>query len=181
MLCFACLFLLVWQQAFCQKGEQDITLSYGFFSTPIIASSLGKVVASFITGSDTQLKAVGPLTVGYTYHLGDRVTVGITGSYTQATLHVNDSGEIFSRNKYYTFMPQSTLFLGRKDKVEAYVGLAFGATYYIHSSDSYQEQSPQLSYQVTPIGVRTAGRTGAFLELGYGYKGIVNVGLSRRL
>jgi hypothetical protein len=36
------------------------------------------------------------------------------------------------------------------------------------------------TFQVTPFGVRAGKQTGIFAEIGYGYKGIINMGLSSR-
>jgi hypothetical protein len=36
------------------------------------------------------------------------------------------------------------------------------------------------TFQITPFGVRAGKQTGVFAEIGYGYKGIINLGLSSR-
>ena len=36
------------------------------------------------------------------------------------------------------------------------------------------------TFQITPFGVRAGKQTGIFAEIGYGYKGIINMGLSSR-
>jgi len=39
----------------------------------------------------------------------------------------------------------------------------------------------RIAYQINAIGIRIGNNIGGFLELGYGYKGIVNVGFSVQL
>ena len=47
------------------------------------------------------------------------------------------------------------------------------------NSDAFpHDDDTLLAYQFTVIGMRTGGRVGFVLEIGYGFKGIVSTGLS---
>lgn len=74
-------------------------------------------------------------------------------------------------------------------KVQLYSGIGFG---YSLGSETLtppaETGNPAISgninriaYQINAIGIRIGNNIGGFLELGYGYKGIVNVGFSVQL
>lgn len=44
-----------------------------------------------------------------------------------------------------------------------------------------QQSTNSIKMQYTPIGVRVGGRIGGFAELGFGYKGLINLGITYKL
>ncbi|AKD04581.1 outer membrane beta-barrel protein [Pontibacter korlensis] len=162
-----------------QKAEQDVNIAYGFASSPLITNAFWHLFSD-----NTRLKALGPISAEYKYHVSDRIVVGVTGSFVQISTRYKTSNTLSYRSKYYTLMPQCLVFFGKKNKVEAYSGISLGVNYATAVDTDYEhirEEVIRASYHLTALGVRTTKRTGLFAEMGYGYKGLLNVGLSHRL
>jgi hypothetical protein len=64
---------------------------------------------------------------------------------------------------------------------EIQVGYIFNKNKTIMNGESVASQLyTNPTTQLTPIGLRAGKKTAAFVEIGYGYKGIANLGLSSR-
>jgi hypothetical protein len=74
----------------------------------------------------------------------------------------------------------------KQEVIQLYTMLGLGVTLntekgsYNSTGDTDTETSSNLAFQVTPIGMRIGRKLGGFAELGFGYKGIMNFGLSYR-
>lgn len=167
-----------WQEALAQRGQQDLNLSYGFASAPVIVHAVWDI----FTGK-TDLNVLGPAGIEYNYHLSERVILGLAGSYTRISSRNTGSGDLRYRSSYYAAMPQVLVYLGKKDKLEVYSGLSLGVAYHDHFSTDGQEPYADVlpGFQLTGLGLRSNKRNSLFAELGFGYKGWLNVGLSHRL
>ncbi len=74
-------------------------------------------------------------------------------------------------------------------KVQLYSGLGIGYSFGKEKLTNPTESGSQstsgtinrIAYQINVMGIRIGDNIGGFVELGYGYKGIVNVGLSIQL
>ncbi|OKL41651.1 hypothetical protein [Pontibacter flavimaris] len=178
ILVFLLAILSVWQEARAQKGQQDLNLSYGFASTPVMVHAVWDI----FTGK-TKLNVLGPAGIEYNYHLSERVILGFAGSYTRISSRNPSSGDLHYRSSYYAAMPQVLFYLGKKDKLEVYSGLSLGVAYHDHlpadERAAYGDVIP--AFQLTGLGLRSNKRNSLFAELGFGYKGWLNVGLSHRL
>lgn len=147
------------------------------------------------------------VTVSGSYHhrFGQHLWGGITGSYASA-LHHYDHTEITPTwpaiiipdvkhvakahiNSHLFFVAPSARYewhASRKGTVHLYSGAALGVacqrlTYKPereNSGEAYDETHWKLAYQFTPVGIEYAPNAFvAFLELGYGYQGMVNAGV----
>ncbi|RIJ41789.1 outer membrane beta-barrel protein [Pontibacter oryzae] len=175
--------LLSCNQASEQHKPHEVGVSYGFATSRVLETSFIKL---FVPGDDA-LSALGPIGLKYSYHLNERVNIGMNANFAQLTLREsggkNGNSSIKSRGKYYTLMPEVNVYLGKKERLEAYSGLALGinhTTYSYNYAERSTEQETNMAYQVTAIGIRTTKQTGLFAELGYGYEGLLQFGLSRR-
>ena len=74
-----------------------------------------------------------------------------------------------------------------RKRLEIYTLAGFGPAFistdytYPNGNPSAANTSPKEDHiraQYTPIGVRYGGRLGGFVELGLGYKGVINGGIS---
>lgn len=166
-----------------QQNPHELSLSYGFIPSRLVGASVAKV----LTFNDASLKAVGPIGIKYTYNLNNRFNAGLNLSYTKITSReTNDQqgGDIELRSSFYTFMPEFNLYLSKRGRVEIYSGLAAGISLLNQKSD-YKYADPVegevcFAYQITALALRGTSVTAPFAELGYGYKGVLNVGVSRR-
>ena len=186
LICAAALALafLVHQSAKAQQATQDLKISYGFAPSPAVGAAFWHQ----LFGSNGSLRTVGPVGLEYTYHLSDRAALGVSGSYAQITYRETSGSTSASavkrQSKYYTLLPQLQVYLGNKEKLEAYSAVALGVSYERFTANQEMDSSERnwiMAYQVTGMGIRTKARTAFSAEIGYGYKGILNLGISRRL
>ncbi|MCF8347140.1 MAG: hypothetical protein K9G38_08005 [Bacteroidales bacterium] len=172
-----------------QYLHHDITGSYGFVTTDQVADVLKDVlttVFSFGTYEKENYDYSGALFLTYkrpvTYRLHMGGTVGID----------NVSGDLLSNGTAYgTFHTRHTTFAGEADlrwvkrnRLQMYSGLGLGYTFTAEegfvsgSGESDINRSGHLAIQVTAIGLRIGRKFGGFMEAGFGYKGLLNFGLS---
>ena len=91
-------------------------------------------------------------------------------------------------NRYYmTFAAEPTFNYVYKPTWQLYGYLGLGATIVTFSSATFSDGThanvsrvPYINLHLTPLGMRFGNEFGGFFEFGYGYKGIINAGLSYR-
>ncbi len=152
-----------------QKGKSEISVAYGYWSA-----------YSLINGTPYSASSgVGML--NYKYYLGTKFTLGMTVGYE----NISDLGS------YFTFAPEfSYTYMDTKDdriRLKLYGGGGFGMTifddfntYSNVYAHHYDESGPKVTGYVSPIGMRIGRKLGGFVELGFGYKGLVHGGISYR-
>lgn len=121
------------------------------------------------------------------YILNGIVNLSANASYSKFTedyvYTLNTIGESTTiDNNYYSLMFGTNIYyLGPIHLVELYSGGYIGA--YVSKSSSDLEgiqidQNSELAYHINALGVRVGKSIGAHVEVGYGFLGIVNFGLS---
>ena len=109
------------------------------------------------------------------------------GTFNDATFPSASTGSYTVSNKTVA-MELYYIYLFRK-YIELYTFAGVGPTSSTEQntlsgsfgSSRQSESKAGLKGQYTPIGIRAGGRLGAYAELGYGYKGLVNLGISFKL
>lgn len=115
------------------------------------------------------------------------INLSANASYSKFTedyvYTLNTIGETASiENKYYSLMfGTNVYYLGPIHLVELYSGGYVGA--YVSKSTTDLEgikidQNSEFAYHINALGVRVGKSIGAHVEVGYGFLGIVNFGLS---
>lgn len=159
-----------------------------------IAGSVGEL--SNIQSTDQTLTSATPIySATYKYFLTDRFAVGVSAS-SQAlagkdTCHcITPMGTTSSIYNYkannLVFAANITWIYSNHNAIETYGELSGGMSI-LRERDSYQGEAlssatfNKPTVQVTPFGIRMGRDFGGFLEIGYGYKGIVCGGLSYQM
>ncbi|MDR1743854.1 MAG: hypothetical protein LBR48_08595 [Dysgonamonadaceae bacterium] len=129
--------------------------------------------------------------VGYKYWLTERFGVG-------ATLAMgSESGNVFNLEKQYQGQIQRYYSNVAAEAAFNYINseifkvYALGGVGGLFLNQKYEPDGGSgtdkndkglfLDYQITPIGIKVGKNVGGFAEVGFGYKGIVNIGLFVRL
>ena len=166
-ICIAVAGLTAGYNANAQKGKAEIGFSWGHFSMFTLYNG-----SPFNTSSGTS-------SLNLRYYLNNAVSVGINVGYE------NNS----SYGSFLTFAPECTFrYLDTKDnrvRVRLYGAAGFGLTVFNDNEASIPGHSdntgPKLwGFQGTPLGIRVGRKLAGFAEIGYGYKGLINGGLSYR-
>lgn len=172
---------LVSAQDILEIGKQ-IFVSIGSGVVAVIVSS-GKVKLK-----DTNASGSGLYGIGYNYFIYKGLKLGVSAQYARY-----DVGRSFTNgltanetDTWFTILlePKGQWVDGRV--AQLYSGFGLGASFYKSEGRSssreevFTNRMTIFSFQATPIGVRFGRAVGAHLELGFGYKGLINVGVSGR-
>lgn len=151
------------------------------------------VVAAIVTGGtvkleDTNASGSGLYGVGYHYFLSKSFKLGLSAQYARYEVGRSFSNGLTANetDTWVTLLvePKGQWIDGRV--VQLYSGIGLGASFYQSEGRSsareevFTDSRTFFSFQLTPIGMRIGRAVGAHLELGFGYKGLINLGLSGR-
>lgn len=133
--------------------------------------------------------------VGYRYHFRKNFSAGLDLSYQKVTNHFtyasNDSGNPEKKGEdainMILIMPAAAFKYIHRPKFQLYgnvaAGLAIGSSEetVADGAPSIEDSTTGFAFQINPIGVRVGRKIAGFAELGFGYRGIITVGLSVNL
>lgn len=175
-----------------EKGKSEIRLAYSDASFVLmgegLANALSNTIVSGISGvkyKDAKSTTFGMFEAGYRYNIGERLKIGGDISY----LRTEDK---FEKNKTNpkTVTRTSSYFMGTvmgqysyiKTSLLDFYGSGGVGAIALSTKDevggTYKDNALGFAFQINPVGLRVGKTFGAFLELGYGYKGIATAGLS---
>lgn len=158
-------------QAQCRKSE--ISLGYGYYSEYSFANH-GMNSAPYSTSS-------GSFTLGYRYYVSNQVTLGLGFGYE----------DISTWGSFFTIAPELTVAYidTRHDytRVRLYGSVSAGISVLtdkvIDASHGEADESgaKPWAFQATPLGMRIGRQFAGFIEVGYGYKGLIHGGIELRV
>lgn len=174
-------------------GQQEIEVSYGAMSL----YRFGKVF-DFDDDYGFPYLDLGPIFATYKYYVADVLNIGITvgeeyfkGDFsTYFSSGWSKIGTYTEKNKTISAEMQFVYF--RRRLVRFYSGFGVGYNFdnrHTNYNQDYLNQYPGDKYsetenmnyrtmQLIAFGVRAGHNIGAFAELGFGYKGLINGGVS---
>ncbi|WP_291286734.1 outer membrane beta-barrel protein [Flavobacterium sp.] len=177
-----------------EKGKSEVRLAYSDASyillTESFANSLSNTIVSGITGvkyKDAKSTVFGMYEMGYRYNIGERLKIGGDISY----MRTEDKFEKSSTNPK-TVKRISNYFMGMVMGQYSYIktsrldfygsgGVGFiGLSTKDQVGGSYKDNTLGFAFQINPVGLRVGKAFGAFIEVGYGYKGIATGGFNYR-
>jgi opacity protein-like surface antigen len=174
----------------------EITISYGNFTSSTFFMEMASLTEIIVTLGLVQdniniTNPTGVVSFTYLYNFNKLIALGGSLGYEYASGYLTNSKGITTGNIYMNFANLAvecdfTYRVWENVKLYGMVGLA--ATW-LNANYSYSDPShgnliissviPNL--QVTPFGIRFGKQVGGFMEIGFGYKGWVNAGLSVKL
>ena len=164
-----------------EKGDHEFTIGYGVTSTNKMANDVaGSFSGLFsLVTSSMETRSSGAFHLGYKYAVSKKIKIGAVVAHEELVdefrnTYFSQSGE-FSYG-YTTIAIESDVRYILKENFQMYSGLGLG--YSIMSSDSYDDQTNYMNFHLSAIGIRIGTVVALRLELGIGYKGILNGGIS---
>ncbi|MFT5943425.1 MAG: hypothetical protein ACI9Q4_002698 [Sediminicola sp.] len=148
------------------KGTSQIGIGYGAFS-----------LYEYVSMVFEDVESKGIASVNYKYAVNDGFMVGAAISYEELTGNTNDVLVFFGAEDKereftnITFALETDYRYVSKPSFQMYSGV--GLAYF--TSDEY---NTNLSFQVNALGFRVGKKLAAYAELGFGYRGMINVGAS---
>jgi hypothetical protein len=176
------------------KAQLEIAASYGPVTSDQFTDQFSTSTTTGPSRNKSRTYASGTSFITVRYFMFNRLAIGFTGGiqsergeYTNVFTPTIVSGTYetttttFALEFYYVyyfrkFIEVYTLFGFGPGLINTETTLIPAATTPVTT-----ESANKLKVQYAPVGVRFGGRLGGFLELGIGYKGLVNAGLSYRL
>lgn len=191
LILFSCLMLLT--KVYSQQHQ--IEVGAGVLSsnaTVDILSNIGKNLAgSAFTGSTlTNSQYYGEFRASYSYLPLNWLATGATASFSRSMHDHIQYGEYTGKQEidYFTIAAEATFYYMNREHVRLYGLIGVGGTF-VQQTDrdansSYLEvrNYNYLNFQLSPIGIEAgAQQFGGFMELGFGYRGIISLGAYFRL
>ena len=163
-----------------QSKKNELDLGVGVWSSNQIVGTLSDVIVSGLTGLKMENKSyIGAWHLGYKYSTSDRFALGPVLAFDRGTSDVS-SGKFTSN--FYTLAVEGDYKYVNSDKFKLYSLAGVGATmlnqtYKPDAGDNKSQSKTFFNGQITPIGIKYGSSAGVFAELGFGYKGILCVGV----
>jgi hypothetical protein len=170
------------------KLKNEVFTSYGVGSAQQLGIFIVYGFASAFTLKELEFyNMIGPLIIGYKRNLGMNFSIGITYSYSEMTAEVkNQNGSTYYKEdfKFHTLMARQDFIYVTNKYVQMYSGLGEGLMIgsshykYDYSPTTYKWNETTFAFQVNAFGLRVGHKFGGFIELGAGFNGFVNAGLT---
>ena len=173
-----------------EKGTSEIKAGYGYATSTQLVDDISEIFGTIFTlGNITyeNEKSSGALYMGYNYAVGEKFLLGGFFAFEQITTDVKSGDDLIGKNtgKFYTIAIESKYCYVSTEKVQLYSGLGLGYSFgnlqfdsSSSSESSTDDKANIFNFQITGIGFRYGSSFGAFAEAGFGYKGIINAGIS---
>ena len=175
--------------------RNDLTLSYGIPSTDMFLSVQSNTLDDYFPDARyLRDNYSGTGVISFTYRRvsnSEMFLWGASVSYnaTNGKMYYlgNYEGEL--KRNFITVAFEGHYRYQNVNKVQLYSGIGIGYSMGNETLTPSGESGKtavsgsinRIAYQINAIGIRIGDNIGGFLELGYGYKGIVNAGLSIQL
>ncbi len=172
------------------RSQLEITASYGLITGNQFAENFNSAEN---TDSKTRTYSSGNPFLSVRYFLFNRLalgaSVGNTSEKGQYPDRTNPAFIVSTYRQSYTMVAMELYYIYYFRKhLEIYTIAGFGPSFSTVETATYLSPNvpgpvttaseDKIKAQYTPVGVRYGGRLGGFLELGMGYKGLINGGVS---
>ncbi len=177
------------------KRQLDISVSYGVISTDQVFGVANDDGAT-VSGQKTLTNTPGSPFITARYFFFNRLAFGLacgvlseSGKYVDTYNPLNTPGT-YSKHTTVAAFEVYYIYMFRKN-MELYTLAGIGPSFSNTNIDVNQQGGSSSStnaqtlnvmkVQYTPIGIRYGGKLGAYAEVGIGYKGVFNAGVSYKL
>jgi len=193
ILCTVIVFSAAAQES--SKANNDIRLGYGYYSASdldIINRDAFGIVLRHIIFRDSLLSSKflssGIFMLQYQHQFNKVIHFGGVFTFNPLSTTLEFKNGTTETDSWFTYslMPRMDFYYINKGIFSMYSGFAVGVSYFsCHSK--FNDQADQTvtnvswAYQINALGIRLGKKVGGFIELGFGYQGIVNLGISAKL
>ena len=178
------------QEGSWKNRRNELAVGYGLFTYDEAAGVMSSLLTTILTLANANRQNMhwsGTFFLGYKYRAGKLFPVGVTVAYEEMSSELtNKKGELvgWENGRYITVMAEGQVRYINKRVFQMYSGLGLGYTFAgsevttVGGSESDRDEFNHFNFQANLLGFRLGTVVGGFIELGFGYKGIVNLGLS---
>jgi hypothetical protein len=169
------------------QGQLEFADSYGFGAAQQVFPTTNSVTHT-LPGNKINTENGGVWFNSIRYFMSRAVAVGITYGVTtikgQYTDVFNSAVAGNYKITYNTVAIEFYYIYTFHKYIETYSTLGFGPTFInVATTDANKPSASydRFSVHYAPLGVRVGGRIAAFAEVGIGYKGLINIGISSKI
>jgi hypothetical protein len=169
--------------AWSQDYRHEVSVGVGLGTVPQISNSFMLPFFLIISMGTVREEVVAKpaLTVYYRYHASRLISVGGNFAYQKFDRELYFLDETVSKNSinYYTFMGRVDFNYVRTRLVRMYSGIALGLYNASESGERVEDDSEtKVGLQVNAVGLRVGKQLAGYLELGFGFNGILAAGIT---
>lgn len=173
-----------------QDYRHEVSLGYGLFNTSDIVNVFSDIIVTGITGGNYKSensRSTGTFHLGYKYALSEHLALGGIYAYTNNTSDavINNIQEGEFRNNYHTVAAEFEYRYINNPKITLYSAVGAGITVYSQKYLPFEGKNSNKNIvhpdaHLSLLGLRFGSQYGFFAEGGFGYKGILNIGVFTR-
>jgi len=166
------------------KGKSELNIAAGIMASEDALSDAVVLWLSALFNTRQDVKIPGASwSITYKYHVSERLAIGGSSVYnpTSDGWIPDFSNDDRWKRRSLSTTGEATLFWAKGKDFQFY-GTA-GVGFFVKRGTFYNVQTETdfgTTFQASPVGLRMGNKVGVFMELGYGYKGVFNGGLSMR-
>ncbi|NCA75524.1 MAG: hypothetical protein EOM90_04250 [Alphaproteobacteria bacterium] len=173
-------------------GKNEIRIGYGVLTGPEMANSLISIWPAIgieimkDTIKDYTCSFSGVPTLEYNRFLQPWVSVGGSLSFNPISTEITSTKGFRFTYSYYVLsvMPKVNFYYLRKGIFSMYSGVEAGCALILwrdrQGQTTVTDGGMSFAFQVNGLGIRIGKEIGGFMEWGFGFRGVVNFGLSAR-
>ena len=175
-------------QTYAQDKRHEVEIGMGIWNTNEIINTLSDMIINSVP-LGIEMKdgtSWGSIHAAYRYRLTERIGIGglFAYDYSYEKAYLNDvrTGKFYKN--HYTFAVEADYKYFAREKFSIYALGGIGMTLY---NLKYKDQNdkarngsdtdPYFTFQITPLGLKYGRNYGGFVEMGFGYRGVINAGL----
>lgn len=168
-------------------SKHELRLGVGFISSTDVMDIFSDFLATSLTAGHYSVdnkKMTGNYSLTYRNHFSERLSLGGTLLYSQIDTDVllNGTKNGDSRNRYFTLAPEFELKYLKTNFLNLYGYAGAGMTLLnqkmeLEGKPSEKDDKMFFNFQLSPICLQVGNSFGLLAEAGFGYKGVINVGL----
>lgn len=165
-----------------ETPANEISLGAGYVTHPFIGIGFGNAFGGIFDGDTNDENSLGAYSLTYMHNINNRFGVGATASYEYMYKNAKD-GKKYTEN-FVAVMPTARAYwfrhkaFGMYSRVAAGVALNLAKGYSATTGEKENETQVLFGFQLAPVSMEVgSNKVSGFLELGWGYQGLVNVGV----
>lgn len=167
------------------QQKQTIYAGYGIGTHNEIIDAFTDITVASLTLSNTDFKDhSGTFFVGYRYQIKERMELGGVLAYEHASSTTSQDGQSYDLNQHnYAIMADFRYNYTKSEKLKLFSEVSAGVSILQNKVSGAMEDTDSnvdLGFHIDAFGISYGRTIAPFLAIGYGYKGLVNLGVQAR-
>lgn len=165
-----------------ETPKNEMSVSWGIGTVPHLIVGFSDALSAALAGNNASEKSYGVFSAQYLHNINKRYAVGVVFAAEYVYKEGKDSDK--HDEDFFTLMPTARAYWFRGKSFGMYSRVALGVSMNIYEVPSVGKERTQihsdthLAYHAAPVAIEVgSNKFAGFLELGYGYQGIVNAGV----